>query len=253
MIVNKYILLMVIALIAYRGFAQQERKYIRAGNDYYNEAESDSLKKDSSLYEKAYTYYRRANEKAPEMIIPDYNMGNALYKQGKYKEAIERYKTAMTKTKDKDTLSKIFHNMGNSYFKSKDFENSINAYKNALKNIPADKETKTNLMLAQQMLQKQKQQQKQQQKNNKDKNNKDQKKDKQNKPDQNQEKEKEKNKEQQDKQNQEQQTPKQQQAKISKEDAEKMLKALQDQERKIQQRKMKKKGQQQQPNIEKDW
>jgi Ca-activated chloride channel family protein len=96
-----------------------------------------------------------------------YNAGNALYKQGKYKEAISEYKKAKFDTKE--ARAKNFANMGNAYAKEPTQENlkkAIEAYKESLK-LQDDKDTKENLESVKKALKKQ---EKQNQKNKSDKN-----------------------------------------------------------------------------------
>jgi hypothetical protein len=108
---------------------------------------------------------------------------------------------------------------------------SIEAYKNSLKVKPDNMEAKHNLAYAQDLLKKQEQQQQQQQQNkdnqdnNKDQEKKDDKKD--------QEKKNEGNNEQN---NDQQQQNQNQQQKISKEDAERLLNAIANDEKKVQEK-----------------
>jgi Mg-chelatase subunit ChlI len=125
--------------------------------------------------------------------------------------------------------------MGNSLLMANKVKESIDAYKGSLKLNPRNTEAKYNLAYAQDLLQKQQQQQQQQQKdqnkNNQDKNkdkqqqNKDQK-DSQDKKDQNQDK----------KDQQQQQQQQQQDQGISKEDAQRVLDALANDEKNVQEK-----------------
>lgn len=74
--------------------------------------------------------------------IKEYNLGNSLYKEGKYAQAREAYSKA--KSVDKAT---VFHNIGNSYFKENNMNEAIKAYEKAIA-IRYDKDTKFNLDLA---------------------------------------------------------------------------------------------------------
>ena len=112
----------------------------------------------------------------------NYNLANALYKQGKYKEAIASYEKALFD--DKNKRAKNYANLGNAYVKSKQKESlqkAIKAYEESLK-LHEDKETRENLEAVKKALQKKKKQQKQQKKSNKNqKNQKNKKKDQKNK------------------------------------------------------------------------
>jgi Ca-activated chloride channel family protein len=74
--------------------------------------------------------------------IREYNLGNSLYKEGKYAQSREAY----LKAKSVDRAM-VFHNIGNSYFKENNMDEAIKAYEKAIA-IRADKDTKFNLDLA---------------------------------------------------------------------------------------------------------
>ncbi len=130
---------------------------------------------------------------------------------------------------DKDKKSASLYNLGNSLLMADKLQESIEAYKNSLRLKPDNPEAKYNLAYAQDLLKEQQQQQQQQQ--NKD--NKDQNKDQEKKDDENKNQDQEKNS--QDKQNNDQQQDQQQQS-ISKEDAERLLNAIANDEKNVQEK-----------------
>ena len=140
---------------------------------------------------------------------------------------------------DKPSKAKVWHNFGNSLLESKQYEQSIAAYKNALLNNPADRDTKYNLEYAKLMLKKQQQQQNQQDKNQDKKD--------QDKKDQDQQKQDQQKKDQNKNQQQDQNK------KISKEDAERMLEALKNDEKKTLAKLKKTQSKAEKVVIEKDW
>jgi tetratricopeptide (TPR) repeat protein len=144
-------------------------------------------------------------------------------------------------------LAKAYHNLGNSLLKSQKIEESIAAYKSSLRYYPDDQETKYNLAYAKDLLKKQ-QQKKNQEKDQDQKQDKDQEKKEQDKKEQENQEQK-KNDQQQDKQKQQQSQPQ----KISKEDANRLLKALANDEKKIQEKVKKAKAKMQKVKTEKDW
>ena len=105
----------------------------------------------SQDYGKAEESYRKALEKEPS-ARGKYNLGNTIYKQDRYDEAVKRYEEAANSASDPALKSRAFHNLGNAYFQQKEFDKSIEAYKNALRLNPSDLETKYNLALAQKFL-----------------------------------------------------------------------------------------------------
>jgi hypothetical protein len=156
---------------------KQVRKDIREGNKEYKQQKFTDAEVD----------YRRALEANARSSDAAYNLGNALYKQGKGQESLEQYKIVTGNETDKSRLSTTWHNIGNIFLASaKDQQgninnealtNSIEAYKKALRSNPKDDETRYNLALAQKLLQdnqnqdqRQQQQQDQQQQQNQNQN-----------------------------------------------------------------------------------
>jgi len=245
---SKSLLILFLIVLAFSSQAQNERKFVRQGNNYYESAMKDSVKLDTIQFNKAEIEYRKALEKKPDDPKWNFNLADALYKQKKYEESAEKFKDIADRTSDNIEKSRALHNMGNSMLMNNKLDESIAAYKEALRNNPKDLETKYNLLYAMNMKKKQQEQQKKDQDKNKDQK-KDQKKD-QDKKDQNkdQKKDQDKNKDQQNKDQQEQQN------KISKQNAEQMLQALENSEKKIQEKVKKIQAlKAQSKNVEKDW
>ncbi|MCL2596627.1 MAG: tetratricopeptide repeat protein [Paludibacter sp.] len=173
-------------------FSQSASRNITDGNEKYN----------SRQFSSAEVEYHKALSKDSTEFIANYNLGNSLYKQGKYSDALQYYNNALANAKknkklDENQLAAAFHNVGNSLLSQKQYEQSIQAYKNALKINPKDNETRYNLAYAQQFLKKPPpDKQNQQQKNDKNQ------------------------------QNQQQNQQQQQQPKMDKTDAQQLLNAL---------------------------
>ncbi len=79
-------------------------------------------------------------ERSPEDA---YNLGNALYKAGKYEEAIDIYKTI--RSTSPSLKAKIFHNLGNAYIRIEMYKKARAAFTKSLI-IHFDKETNENLL-----------------------------------------------------------------------------------------------------------
>ena len=141
---NKFILLLLGLFVSLCSvFAQKvERSYIRKGNRLYND----------SSYIDAEINYRKALEINPKSTVSMYNLGNSLIYQQKNKDALEQYVSASKMEKDKYKLSYIYHNIGVLFHRDKDYKQAIEAYKKALINNPKDDETRYNLSLAQKLL-----------------------------------------------------------------------------------------------------
>jgi Ca-activated chloride channel family protein len=232
--VNKvltYICIVSSLLVGTRtGIAQQGDVHLHKGN-------KDYAAKD---YKSAVEEYQKALSDKSAAVQGKFNLGDAYYKQGQFDQAIEAYKQALALTKDQALMAHAYHNIGNSLLQQKKFDESVKAYENALYNNCKDEDTRYNLAYAQAMLKHQQDQQKKQQQQKKQ----DQKDQQKQKPQDN------KDKDNKDKQNKDQQQ--QQNDKISKQDAQRMLDALNNDEKNTQNKLQKKKaiGQKQ---IEKNW
>lgn len=208
-------------------------------------AQSAELSKGNQEYEKkryrnAEDAYREAVGKDPKQFQGSYNLGNALYRQQKFEEATQQYLNAATTSVESDRQVKALFNMGNAFLKAEKYQESIEAYKRVLRLNPNDADARYNLSYA---LQKLKQQQQQQDKNKQQQDKNKQQQDK----DQQQQQQKEQNQKEQDQQQQQQQQDQQQQRqqqqkpqpKISKEEAERMLRALKNDEKDLHKEKAK--------------
>jgi len=141
---------------------------------------------DKNLIE-AETLYRKSISKDSLNIKASYNLGNSFYRNELKQEAINQYKSSIKKAKSKETIHKSFHNLGNIYMQNEDYQNAVNSFKNALLNNPSDDETRYNYVLAKELL-------KNQQKDNKKDDKKDDKKDEKKKDDKKDDKKDEKKK-----------------------------------------------------------
>lgn len=200
--------------------------------------------------------FRKGKDIEPDNKTVNFNLGGAYYKQDKFEDALKTYNESIAQLKDKKDKSAAYYNLGNTLMKQEKYKESIEAYKNALKNNPFDAEAKYNLSYALKKLSEQQNQNKDDKKDDKKEDKKDDKKDQQNKDNQNNEdKKKDDKQENQNKQDQQQQQngqqKQQEKPKISKEDAEKILGAMKNNEKEIQKKLRKKTGARVQ--VEKDW
>jgi Ca-activated chloride channel homolog len=127
---------------------------------------------DKKEYKKAEEHYRKAVEKVPENNQASYNLGNAVYQQGRHEQAISFFERAAKNAKSDAEKADAYHNLGNAYYKKNDLQPAVDAYRNSLRLRPKDAETKQNLRLATQKLEQQKKEQQkkeQEQQKNKDK------------------------------------------------------------------------------------
>ena len=254
---KRIVLMIGIIIFSLAVYGQNERKFVRSGNKLFMEAVRDTSRLDTTKFSNAETEYRKALNKKPTDTKWNFNLADAMYKQMRFDEAAERFSELAEKMETPEEKARALHNIGNSQLMQQKLDESIESYKKALRNNPNDLDTKYNLAYAQMMKNKQQQQQNQDQNKdqNKDQENQDQNKDQQN--DQNKDNQ-DQNKDQQDQnqnQNKDQQQKQQpQQNKISKENAEQLLQALQNDERDIQDKvKKEKAAQAKKVRVEKEW
>lgn len=259
--------------------AQDADKFIRSGNKYYAD----------SNFQAAELKYTKALETNPNSEKGLFNQGNSYYEQQKYEEALQNYEMTAELMQDPKDKAAAYHNLGNAYFKGQQFDKSVDAYKNALRLQPNDLETKYNLALAKKMLEQQQQNQQDQQ--NQDQQNQDQQdqqdqdkqdqdqqnqdeqnQDQQNQDQQNQDKgdqneqqsgeenpsdQQEQNEGQQGKEGENEEKGEQQQmvmpSKLSKEEVERILEALANDEVKVQEKLIEKKTPPNAKKSDKDW
>ena len=95
----------------------------------------------------------KSKEKA-QKIKAEYNLGNTIYKNKKYVEAITNFRNTSVLAKTDAEKHKAFHNLGNAYMQDKNYKSAVESYKNALKANSKDEQTRYNLALAKKMLEK---------------------------------------------------------------------------------------------------
>ena len=101
------IIILIIVLLPTLLFSQSLRGLINDGvADYNKESFAD-----------AEINFRKGLDKEFESFEGHFNLGDALYKQQKYDEALESYKNALALAKDDYQKSKVFHNVGNTLLK----------------------------------------------------------------------------------------------------------------------------------------
>ncbi len=228
------ILILVFGLASVSLLAQGTKKLVREGNNQYDEGN----------FSDAEVQYRKALTDDPNYFKGKFNLGDAMYSQENYEEAGKIFNELAERALETEQKSDVYYNLGNTLLSAQKYKEAIEAYKRSLRLNPNDYDSKYNLEYARKKLSDQQQQQQNQDQNqdkdkqdqdkqdqeNKDKNKDDQQKD--------QEQKEQDQKDQQDKQNQdkndqsEQKQQQQQPQQISKEDAQKMLDALKNDEKK---------------------
>ena len=216
--------------VALTASAQVDRHDVRAGNRKF--------RKDN--WKEADISYRKALVKDSTSVAANYNLANTLYRQENYEEAEKLMKKIGDNASASANAADYWYNTGDIAIAKKDWQGAVNAFKEALLKNPSDMDAKENYIYAKKMLENQ-------QKNgggngdgqdNQDQNNQDQNKDQnqdQNNDGQNKDQDQNQDQNQNNGQgNGNQQPPQGQEGKISPQQAQQMLRAIQAKEKETQ-------------------
>jgi tetratricopeptide (TPR) repeat protein len=243
----------VVAQSAQSPSPAQERKareMASEGNRLYDQGE----------FAEAEIFFRKALEQSQSMTEGMFNLGNTTYRQDRFEEAATRFGEVAARTDlPANARAEAYYNQGNAFFEGEDYRKATEAYKQSLRLKPGDENAKHNLSLAQTMLKKQEQEQQNQE-------NQDQKQDQQDQQDQ-QQKQDQQNQDQQNQENQDQQNPQNpeqdpnaenpqqdaQERNMSPEELERILEALEQDEKDVQKKVNAQKVKGVRGESEKDW
>ncbi|MCE2496591.1 MAG: tetratricopeptide repeat protein [Flavobacteriales bacterium] len=262
----KYALLIVWIALASSASGQNPNALIRSGNEAYIKGSFDDA-------EVAYSEALRADG---ALAKARFNLGDALFRQERLDDALAEFQTAAEISDDPDLRAKSYHNIGNIHAATQQWDQAVEAYKQSLRANPTDGETRHNLAYAQQQLKQQQQQEKDKDKNeqneNKDQQNDEQQEDQQQQQEQQDQQEQQQQQQQDQEQEQKDQQQQQQQhgedeqkqqpqegeqqpieGQISREEALRLLEALQQQEQQVQEKLKKEKVKAKKTKKEKDW
>ena len=247
----KQLLLYSLFFLSLATLAQETDKHLPKANDEF----------EAKKYDEAEAEYRISLSKTRKNAKASYNLGNSIYRQNQAGEAKYSYLKAIENAKDKTQKHQAFHNLGNALMKEKNYTQAVEAYKNALRNDPDDEESRYNFALAKKMLKdnppknekKDKKKDKKDDKKEQDKNKKDDKKD-ENK-DKNREDKKDGDKDKKDDKGNDDKPnePKPKPGGISKERLQNLLDAVNNEEKKVQDKVNAKKMKGKPVQTEKDW
>jgi Ca-activated chloride channel family protein len=213
-------------------FGQAGRKKVMEGNRLFSEEK----------YDEANNKYQDAMLEDPGSPVIQFNVGDVLYKKNSYEKAMEAYQKAMD-SDDPLFQSKSYYNIGNTLYRNGKLPESILAYEQALKLNPDDQDAKYNLEFVRNKLKENadKQQQQPQQ---------DQQPEQQ---PQNKNKDEDGQKEKQQKEQEESTPPSEEQEQkkeMSKEEAQRLLDALKENQEDLKKKQVKGKGR---ASVGKDW
>ena len=137
--------LILFLLVSISGSAQEEAAQLSLSNNYV--FEGNSLVDENFI--EAEKKYRLGVSAKQNNAAGSYNLGNAYYKSELYDEAMLRHLEAVNNSGSKLEKHKAYHNIGNTLMQQKRCKEAVSAYKNALRNSPSDDESRYNLALAQ--------------------------------------------------------------------------------------------------------
>ena len=127
------------------GYSQEGAEATLLSNQYIYEG--NTIVEESFV--EAEKNYRMALSEMPSNKKGAYNLGNAYYNAELYDEALVRLNSA-AKDGSKSEKHRAYHNIGNALMQNKQCKKAVEAFKNALRNNPSDDESRYNLALAQQ-------------------------------------------------------------------------------------------------------
>jgi len=134
---------------AFVGWVNGWKQTLKAGNEAYS----------LGNYDAAHAAFQQATLENVETPVAPYNLGTALYKKGRFNEAVLAFQESLARhsgqTEALPDLAAIHYNLGNAQFKSGDLGRAIESYKHALRLDPQDTDAQHNLTLAQQLLRQQ--------------------------------------------------------------------------------------------------
>ena len=104
--IKSMIITVVTLLAAWPAIAQQERKFIREGNELFEKQD----------FEKAEVEYRKAADKKANSFEAAFNMADDLYKKKKYDKALEQFASLAKQETDKEQMGEIYPTIGRTLY-----------------------------------------------------------------------------------------------------------------------------------------
>jgi Ca-activated chloride channel family protein len=212
--------------------SQPGRGKVKQGNRLYKEQKYDAAK----------NKYQDALLEDPNSPLIQFNVGDVTYQTKDYQKAMESFHKTLN-VKDVAMQSMAYYNIGNALYRMNKLPESIQAYQETLKLNPDDQDAKYNLEYVRNKLKQNSQPQQQNPQNQQQRNQQDQK-------NQDQKNQDDSKKQDQQKQQQEQQQQEQEKKEMSKEQAEQILKALNEKQKNQKEQKVPYSGE---AAVDKDW
>jgi Ca-activated chloride channel family protein len=224
-------LILAAALLAVCASAQVDRREVREGNRKFR----------GGNFRQAEIDYRKAAVKDSLSVAAQYNLASSLYRQEEYEGAAKALETIKDVAPNHPNSADYFYNAGDVALQMENYQAAVEAFKQALLRNPDDLDAKENYIYAKKKMQDQEQEgggdDKQDQNQDQDQ-------------DQNQDQQQQQQ-DQDQQQDQQQQQPREQ--KISPQQAQQMLNAIQAKEKETQDKVNKEKAQANPNKKEKNW
>ena len=228
-IIEYIILASALLLASFSAAAQTDRREVRSGNRQFRKEN----------FTRAEIDYRKALVKDSSSFAASYDLANSLYRQDNFEEAGKTLEKVKDIAPMSPNSSDYYYNLGNVACQKKDWQAAVDAYKQSLLRNPGDMDAKENYIYAKLMLKNQgggggNDKNNQNQDQNQNQQNQNQQNQDQNQQNQNQNQQNQNQNHNQNQNQQNQQQGQQGQGKISPQQAQQMLSAIQAKEKETQ-------------------
>ena len=132
----------MLLLMSLSAAAQTDRREVRAGNRQFRKEN----------FQKAEIDYRKALVKDSSSFAATYNLASSLYRQDNFDEAGKTLEKAKDVAPMSPNASDYYYNLGNVACQKKDWQAAVDAYKQSLLRNPGDMDAKENYAYAKLML-----------------------------------------------------------------------------------------------------
>ena len=141
-IIEYIILAFALLLASISAAAQADRREVRSGNRQFRKEN----------FTRAEIDYRKALVKDSSSFAASYDLANSLYRQNNFEEAGKTLEKVKDIAPMSPNSSDYYYNLGNVACQKKDWQAAVDAYKQSLLRNPADMDAKENYIYAKLML-----------------------------------------------------------------------------------------------------
>lgn len=141
-IIEYIILAFALLLASISAAAQTDRREVRSGNRQFRKEN----------FTRAEIDYRKALVKDSSSFAASYDLANSLYRQNNFEEAGKTLEKVKDSAPMNPNSSDYYYNLGNVACQKKDWQAAVDAYKQSLLRNPADVDAKENYIYAKLML-----------------------------------------------------------------------------------------------------